>query len=177
LVGNAGLQGAALVGPTGEPGNTGSVGAQGGIGQTGVRGQQVAGLAGETGSTGVQGVRGETGSTGPTGVVGIVDRWSAYQQFNFSGRETRVPLAEMDTVNEIAAYLIRNPSLEIGIDGSMDSATSDRSDRRLSNNRAESVRDALQQAGVPKDKIQMGAFANPDVRHQGQIQVLIKTRA
>jgi outer membrane protein OmpA-like peptidoglycan-associated protein len=110
-------------------------------------------------------------------VVGIVDRWTAYEQFNFGGSNTQVPPSEMDTVNDIAAYLIRNPSLEVGIDGSMDHATSDRSDRRLSNKRAESVREALMQAGVPSNKIQMGAFADPDRRHEGQIQVLIKTRA
>jgi hypothetical protein len=33
------------------------------------------------------------------------------------------------------------------------------------------------QAGVPGYKIQMGAFADPDRRREGQIQVLIKTRA
>jgi outer membrane protein OmpA-like peptidoglycan-associated protein len=117
------------------------------------------------------------GSTGPTGVVGIVNRWTAYEEVNFDRSESKVPLSEMDTIDEIAAYLVRNPSLEVAIDGSMDKATSNRSDRKLSDRRAESVRDALQRAGVPNNKIQMGAFADPAVRHQGQIQVLIKTRA
>jgi len=74
----------------------------------------------------------------------------------------------MGRASEIAAYLALNPSLEVAIDGSGDD---------LSNRRTASVRSALMQAGVPADKIRMGAFAAPNQRHDGQIDVLIKTRA
>ena len=83
----------------------------------------------------------------------------------------------MDKVSDIAAYLARNPSLEVGIDGSMENRRSSQRDRDLSNARADSVRDALMQAGVPAYKIQMGEFADPDRRHLDEVQVLIKTRA
>lgn len=136
-----------------------------------------AGIAGDPGSVGYQGVRGEVGPTGAQGVSGIVERWTTYREFNFNGTGANVMASEMDRVSEIAAYLVWNPSLEIGIDGSMDARQFNQRDRDLSNLRADSVRNALMQAGVPAYKIQMGSFADPDRRQEDQIQVLIKTRA
>jgi hypothetical protein len=92
-------------------------------------------------------------------------------------RTSCVRSSALNTVSDIAAYLMRNPPFEVGIDGSIDTRRSNQQDRDLSNHRADSVRDALMQAGVPADKIQMGAFADPTRQHEGQILVLIKTRA
>jgi len=105
-----------------------------------------------------------------------VKLWTAYQEVNFDRTAVNISALGMNTVSDIAAYLMRNPSLEVGIDGSMDTRSSNQQDRDLSNHRAASVRDALMQAGVPADKIQMGAFADPTRRHEGQILVLIKTQ-
>lgn len=77
----------------------------------------------------------------------------------------------MGRISEIAAYLARNPSLELGIDGAADGR-----DPNLSERRVASVRDALMQAGVPGYQIRVGQFANPDVRRNGQVEVLLKTR-
>jgi outer membrane protein OmpA-like peptidoglycan-associated protein len=136
----------------------------------------VAGIAGNAGPSGFQGERGATGPTGEQGAVGIVERWTPYRQFGFNREGSNLSAAEMDRISDMAAYLVRNPSLEVGIDGSMDARRFSRSDRDLSDRRADSIRDALMQAGVPGYKIQMGAFADPDLRREGQIQVLIKTR-
>jgi outer membrane protein OmpA-like peptidoglycan-associated protein len=149
---------------------------QGRSGQTGDRGAIVAGIAGNAGPSGFQGERGGAGPTGAQGAVGIVERWSSYRQVSFDRRESNIRASEMDKVSDIAAYLLQNPTLEVGIDGSMAARGSNQRDRDLSNLRADSVRDALMQAGVPAYKIQMGAFADPDRRQLGQIQVLIKTR-
>jgi OmpA family protein len=149
---------------------------QGGTGYTGDRGQFVPGVAGNAGPTGFQGERGGAGPIGAQGDVGIVERWTAYREFAFNRGGSNLSAAEMDRISDMAAYLARNPSLEVGIDGSMDRRFN-QSDRDLSDRRANSVRDALMQAGVPGYKIQMGAFADPDRRREGQIQVLIKTRA
>jgi outer membrane protein OmpA-like peptidoglycan-associated protein len=149
---------------------------QGGSGQTGDQGAFVPGIAGNAGPSGFQGERGGAGPTGAQGDVGIVERWTTYREFNFDRTGANIPASEMDRVSEIAAYLVQNPSLDVGIDGSMDARTFNQGDRDLSNRRADSVRDALMQAGVPASKIQMGPFADPDRRHEGQIQVLIKTR-
>jgi outer membrane protein OmpA-like peptidoglycan-associated protein len=147
---------------------------QGGSGQTGDRG--LTGIAGDAGPSGLQGEQGETGPAGAQGAVGTVKLWTAYQEFNFNRTSADISALDMNTVSDIAAYLARNPSLEVGIDGSMDTRRSNQQDRDLSNHRADSVRDALMKAGVPADKIQMGAFADPDRRQLGQILVLIKTQ-
>jgi outer membrane protein OmpA-like peptidoglycan-associated protein len=142
-----------------------------------VQGLSIAGVAGNAGPSGFQGARGDAGPIGAQGVVGIVERWTAYREFNFDRTGSNMRVSEMDRISEIAAYLVQNPSLEVGIDGSMAPRGFSQSERDLSNLRADSVREALMQAGVPSYKIQMGAFADPSRLHQDQIQVLIKTRA
>jgi outer membrane protein OmpA-like peptidoglycan-associated protein len=150
---------------------------QGGTGQTGVQGLATAGAAGDAGPSGFQGARGDAGPVGAQGAVGIVERWTAYREFNFDRTASDMRVSEMNRISEIAAYLAQNPSLEVGIDGSMAVRGFNQGERDLSNLRADSVREALMQAGVPSYKIQMGAFADPSRLQQGQIQVLIKTRA
>jgi len=176
FAGESGRQGTTLIGPTGRTGATGSSGVQGEGGQIGERGAMVAGLPGVAGPAGLQGVRGREGSTGEQGVAGVVARWTTYRDFDFDRTDARLRPSEMDQVVEIAAYLVENPSLEVGIDGSLNDGSS-RNSRDLSTRRAESVRDALMQAGVPAYKIQMGKFADPDHRREGQIELLIKSRA
>ena len=176
LAGDRGPEGTTLVGPAGQTGRTGAEGVQGQSGQTGDRGVFVAGIAGEAGPSGLQGGRGREGQTGEQGPAGIVALWTSYRDFDFDRTETSLRASEMDKIADIAAYLIQNPSLEVGIDGSLGERSS-RNNRDLSSRRAASVRDALMQAGVPANKIETGAFADPERRHEGQIQVLIKTRA
>jgi len=143
----------------------------------GERGVFTAGVQGSAGQAGYQGPQGGIGPIGDQGVVGIVERWTTYQEFNFNGAGENIMASETDRISEIAAYLVRNPSLEVGIDGSMDNRGFNQRDRDQSSRRADAVRAALMQAGVPAYKIQMGAFADPARRQQGQIQVLVKTRA
>jgi outer membrane protein OmpA-like peptidoglycan-associated protein len=51
----------------------------------------------------------------------------------------------------------QNPSLQVGIDGSMDPGGTDPRDQNLSDRRVSTVREALIQAGVRADKIKTGA--------------------
>jgi len=94
--------------------------------------------------------------------------WTAYREFYFDPMGSGIRPSEIGRASEIAAYLVQNPSLEVAIDGSGDD---------LSSRRTASIRNALMQAGVPAYKIRMGAFEAPDQRHDGQVEVLIKTRA
>jgi outer membrane protein OmpA-like peptidoglycan-associated protein len=114
------------------------------------------------------------GPAGPRG-AGNVALWTTWCDFGFDGREAGLPVSEEEIISEIATYLVQNPSLEIGIDGSM-KAGSSQTARDLSDRRAISVRDALLRAGVPAFKIRMGAFSNPDRRQEDAIQLLMKTR-
>jgi outer membrane protein OmpA-like peptidoglycan-associated protein len=75
-------------------------------------------------------------------------------------------------VNEIATYMKQNPSLEIGIDGSMDPRGTDPRDQNLANRRVKAVHDALVKAGVPANKIKAGAFGDLDLRRDRRVDVL-----
>jgi outer membrane protein OmpA-like peptidoglycan-associated protein len=71
----------------------------------------------------------------------------------------------MPTVTEIASYMAQNPSLQLGIDGS--------GNQQLAEPRADSVRAALIDAGVPPSKIQMGAFGDPQYTRDRRVAVMI----
>ena len=115
------------------------------------------------------------GPAGQQTLAGGVALWTTWCDFGFDRSEARLPVSEVEIISEIAVYLAQNPSLEIGIDGSMKSGAS-QSARDLSTRRAASVRDALLKAGVPVYKIRVGAFSNPDRRQEDAIQILMKTR-
>jgi outer membrane protein OmpA-like peptidoglycan-associated protein len=78
----------------------------------------------------------------------------------------------MHKVSEIVGYMQQNPSLRVGIDGSIPSG----SDQDLGNRRVSHVREALIKAGVPASQIEIGAFGNPQLARDGRVEVLIRTR-
>ena len=165
-----------LAGPTDHAGAADPRGAQSPTGPAGQPGYASEGRTGETGPARLKGwsYAGTTGlvADGPAGTVAL---WTTWCDFGFDHSEAGLPASEMEPISVIAAYLVHNPSLEIGIDGSM-SAGFSRTARDLSDRRAVSVRDALLHAGVPAYKIRVGAFSNPDRRQEDAIQVLMKTR-
>jgi hypothetical protein len=171
-VGDIGPQGAVLIGPTGRTGATGATGMQGVSGQIGEQGASMAGVAGVAGPSGLQGVQGGPGLPGAQGVVGIIDHWTAYRQFTFYPEGTAMTPSDMSKASDVAAYLAQNPSIEVGIDGSINASGYG----NLSNRRADAVRIALIQAGVPANRILIGAFADPNRRQNDQAQILIKTQ-
>jgi outer membrane protein OmpA-like peptidoglycan-associated protein len=44
---------------------------------------------------------------------------------------------------------------------------------RLAERRVSAVRDALMRAGVPTDKMETGAFGDPQLRRDGRVEVLL----
>jgi outer membrane protein OmpA-like peptidoglycan-associated protein len=104
--------------------------------------------------------------------------WAAYQTLNFDPASVEVSISDRLKLSEIVAYLESNPALDVGIDGTLGSEGSSEKDRNLSLRRTASVRLALMNAGggVASYKIFTGAFANPDRRHPGQVQVLVGPR-
>jgi outer membrane protein OmpA-like peptidoglycan-associated protein len=75
-------------------------------------------------------------------------------------------------VAEIATYAKKNPSLDIGIDGSMDTRGTDPREQNLANRRVKAIHDALVKAGVPADHIKAGAFGDAKLRHDRRVEVL-----
>jgi len=115
-------------------------------------------------------VQGPTGPTGARGPVGAIDRWTPYRALRFDDGTVNIQASDRGTVSEIAMYLAKNPSLEVGIDG-----TADPSYQSLSEGRVNTVRTALMQAGVPDYKIRRGAFNDPQFVRNGRVEVLLST--
>ncbi len=116
------------------------------------------------------------GDIGSQGRVGVVDRWTSYRDFWFQFDSAQIQSSEQSKLTEIAIYMKKNPSLQIGIDGSMDPRGTDPRDQSLSDNRVKAIRDALVEAGVPAHQISFGAFGDPDLRRDRRVEVLIATR-
>lgn len=100
----------------------------------------------------------------------MINSWNLYRDFRFDSDQAGLRSSEAKKISEIARYLKANPSLKVGIDGSMVPANQDLSDQRVHN-----VREALLGAGVPASKIQTGTFGETKRPHDGRVAVLIRT--
>ncbi len=108
------------------------------------------------------GPAGATGQQGPGGIAGIAGSWTPYRDIWFDANGSEVRGSEYSKVNETAIYLSQNPNATVAIDGT--------------NDRANSVRNALLQAGVPAYKIHYGTFGDPKLQRDRQVQVLVSSR-
>lgn len=100
----------------------------------------------------------------------MVAQWTSFRDFWFAYDRADIQPSETSKVFEIASYMKQNPSLRIGIDGSMDPRGSDPRNQELSDRRANAIRDALIEAGVPAHKIQVGAFGDPQLTPTGALR-------
>ena len=100
----------------------------------------------------------------------MINRWTWYRDFRFDSNQADFRASETNKLSEIALYMKANPSLKVGIDGSMEPRNQDLSDQRV-----KTVRDALINAGVPKSRIQTGTFGDSKLTHDGRVAVLIRT--
>jgi outer membrane protein OmpA-like peptidoglycan-associated protein len=130
------------------------------------------GIAGANGATGATGAQGAVGAQGIAGVTGVVGTWTSYRNYNFAFNDSQIQDVDAAKSVDIAAYMQANPSLEIGIDGSMDPHGSDPKDQALDNRRVEAVRVSLIQAGVPANRIKIGAFGDAQNRQDRRVEVL-----
>jgi len=81
----------------------------------------------------------------------------------------------MSKVSEVVAYMKQNPSLRVGIDGSMDPRGTEPRNQDLSDRRVSAVRDALIKAGVPAAQIQVGTFGDAQYTRDRRVEVLVRT--
>jgi outer membrane protein OmpA-like peptidoglycan-associated protein len=173
--GATGAQGSTTYGPSGATGATGGTGAQGVSGSEGAQGRTTAGVAGSTGFTGATGAQGNTGSQGDRGVAGIVGSWTSYRDYTFAYNDARVQDSDAAKSANIAAYMKANPSLQLGLDGTIDPRGADPKDQALSDRRVEAVRASLIDAGVPAYKIKVGAYGDSKTRRDRRVEVLFAT--
>jgi len=101
-----------------------------------------------------------------------VSCWTSYREFWFPTDSAVIQDSEKSKLTEIAAYMNRNPSLNIGIDGSLVSGGSDVHNRTLADNRVRAIRDGLVAAGVPSHKISVGAYGDSTLRRDRRVEVL-----
>jgi outer membrane protein OmpA-like peptidoglycan-associated protein len=127
------------------------------------------------GPAGPIGMQGPVRPTGAQSSVGMVDRWTSFRDFWFEFNRAALPASEMSKVSEVAAYMKQNPSLRVGIDGSIDPRGTDPRNPDLSDRRVSAVRDALIQAGVPASKIQAGTFGDTQFTRDRRVEVLVRT--
>ena len=172
--GDTGAEGPMLVGPTGPAGRSGPAGAQGAVGDTGTRGATMAGAVGSTGPAGEAGPQGEAGATGAQGPAGVIGCWTSYRAFWFDSESANIRTSDMDQVSEIANYMEQNPSLKVGIDGSIPSGSTS-SKQLLAGRRVVNVRQALINAGLPASRIETGAFGDAKLSQERRVEVLIRT--
>ena len=149
-----------LVGPTGLQGSAGAMGKQGDVR---VRGETEA--------------RGETliGPSRPQGPVGVVSEWTAYREVIFMYDRSDIPASQEATIAEVAEYLMRNPSIQVGIDNSPDPRGTDPRDQNLNDRRTEAVREALLRAGVSSARIQTGVSGDGQLLRDRRIGLLLST--
>jgi outer membrane protein OmpA-like peptidoglycan-associated protein len=114
------------------------------------------------------------GPTGATGPAGVVDRWISYRAFWFDYNTVDLRSADSGQVSEIAYYMQQNPSLKVGIDGSIPS--SDARSQDLAGRRVTNVYWALVNAGVPANRIETGNFGDEQLARDQRVEVLLRTR-
>jgi outer membrane protein OmpA-like peptidoglycan-associated protein len=175
MAGSTGAQGSTTTGVVGAVGRAGDAGPQGPVGSTGTQGGTQAGVAGAVGLPGEPGPQGPVGATGATGPAGVVSLWTLYRDFRFEYNRSDLQASEAKKVSEIARYMKANPSLKIGLDGSMDPRGLDPRNQGLSDRRVSAIRDALIKAGVPASKIQLGAFGDKQLARDRRVAVLLCT--
>jgi outer membrane protein OmpA-like peptidoglycan-associated protein len=100
----------------------------------------------------------------------VISHWTSYRDFQFESNQAGLQASDSRKVSEIATYLKANPSLNAGIDGSMEPRNQELSDQRAGN-----VRDALIKAGVPTSRIQAGSLGNRKQPRDGRVFVMIRT--
>jgi len=89
-----------------------------------------------------------------------IGAWSGFWDYTFNGNSNDILHYDRKMAGDIAKYVNANQTRRLGIDGA-------------DSQRVEIVRQALVNAGVPAYKIQVGAFGDPKLRHDGRVAVLV----
>ena len=94
--------------------------------------------------------------------------WTPWRDFWFDYESAKLDATDAAKVGEIAAQILRDPALRLGID---DAA----GDAERAHQRIDAVRDALIEAGVPAYRIHSGAFGDPLARRERRVAVLFRS--
>ena len=103
--------------------------------------------------------------------MGAVKRWTLYRDFQFANDQSVLSSSDNDKVLGIARYIRENPSLRIAIDYSLDAPRN----QDLADRRSRSIRDALINAGVPSESIQIGEYGDKKLMPDSRISLLVSS--
>ncbi len=107
---------------------------------------------------------------GARGSAVVVADWTSFKAFQFSGKSAELSDYNLKQLSEVADYMKKHPSLEVGIDGFID-----RRNQYLNDSRTDAVRYQLARAGIPYESIKIGAFGDANLRRDGRVEVLFRT--
>jgi len=148
IVGPPGPPGAA--GPAGPPGPQGPGGSAGPTGQIGKPGPP-----GPAGGPGVAGPPGPVGTVGPAGAPGADAKWISFRDVLFDFDKADIRPDEQSKITQLAGWVKKNDGLVVRLDGYTDPRGTEPHNMQLSERRAEAVKKALIDAGVPADRIRI----------------------
>jgi outer membrane protein OmpA-like peptidoglycan-associated protein len=154
-----------IVGPPGPPGERGPAGPGGAAGSAGPAGPtgQI-GKAGPPGPAGGPGPAGPAGPVGPVGAAGADAKWMSFRDVLFDYDKADIRADEQSKITQLANYVKKNDGLVVRLDGYTDPRGSDPYNMKLSERRVEAVKKALTDAGVPADRIRLGAHGERQPR-------------
>ena len=108
---------------------------------------------------GPAGPSGSAGLAGPAGQSSVmVEKPLLISDILFDFDKSDVRSSEQSKISEVAAYIQKNPTIHLSLNGNADPRGANDYNLKLSKKRVENVRDALVAAGVPKDRIKIDAF-------------------
>lgn len=128
------------------------------------------GMAGPAGPPGPQGLAGLPGPSGPQGAQGPVGTrgadlvWRQFGDVQFDLNKADLRPSEASKVSELAAYLKQNPTFRVELEGFADPRGSQTYNMKLSTRRVSAVRDALIAAGIPDERILIGAYGELNLK-------------
>jgi outer membrane protein OmpA-like peptidoglycan-associated protein len=123
-----------------------------------------AGATGPMGPAGPIGAQGPAGPAGPQATATEIKNWASFNNFLFDTDMSDIRPNETSKVSDIAAYMQKNASVQVGIDGFSDPRGTDPYNQALSERRVNAIRDALVTAGVATGRIRTGAFGESRVK-------------
>ena len=135
----------------------------------------MAGAPGVVGAPGIAGAPGAAGQSGAQGAVGVVGDWTAYREVIFMYDRSDILASQKSKIQEVAEYLSKNSSLQVGIDSSLDPNGIDPRSQALSDRRGDAVRSALIEAGVSAARIQTGVQGDAKLVRDRRIGLLVST--
>lgn len=140
-----------VVGPTGPPG---PAGLQGPAGPPGPQGATAQGSPGPAGPQGPPGPPGPIGLVGPPGPTARLER---FRSVLFEFDQSDIQSTETPKIAAIIHWTVANPGFELVLYGNADERGTAEYNKRLSDRRVKSVRDALTRGGIEAGRI--GTFA------------------